>query len=336
MKNSNDSNNQIYNKKADLLLFSTTLIYEQNINKVWYFIRDLNNEIKVRPNFDNLIFIKGDNTWNKGNIFSINWVGLSPFKYKCIKKYEDKNKKIIKWKIKGNIGIEIYKELNLYSITQSGKTLVKSIVSKTEKEDFNDYKSSASYYIDLDYYLLLKKSFFLQYLKTDIFSYESCIINENYSKVWKILLDGNKVLRIYSILGSNIEFSNPKIDEGIFLKFYNSDFKYSIYYKIVEIKTYKKRKEWKIKMKKIGIYNEFLSNEIEIKIFIIDNNKTQLSLLHIFKYDINQDLLKKFQNSKKETIKAYKNYIEEQNDNDNNTRKVNISENIISSGNNET
>jgi len=49
---------------------------------------------------------------------------------------------------------------------------------------------------------------------------------------------------------------------------------------------------------------------------IIGTNKTQLSLSHKFKYNINKNYIEKFQIIKKEAIKKYKEYIEEQKENE--------------------
>jgi hypothetical protein len=116
----------------DSLLFSTSLIFEHNIDKLWLFLRDLNNEIKIVDYLENLKFLKGDNSWTSGNICSLNWIGLTPLKFKCIYTEVDRNKKAIKWKGKGDIGINYYKTIYLYRITQNHKTLVKSVVSQTE------------------------------------------------------------------------------------------------------------------------------------------------------------------------------------------------------------
>ena len=48
---------------------------------------------------------------------------------------------------------------------------------------------------------------------------------------------------------------------------------------------------------------------------IIENNKPQLSVSHKFKYNINKNYIEKFQIIKKEAIKKYKEYIEEQKEN---------------------
>ena len=114
MINDKKNNNQKYLK----VLFSTSLIFEQNIDKLWLFLRDLNNEVKVIDYLDNLKLIKGDNTWNKGNIFSFNCLGVSPLKIICKNIDSNKNKKVIKWKVIAQIGIEYYKELYLYKINR--------------------------------------------------------------------------------------------------------------------------------------------------------------------------------------------------------------------------
>ena len=71
-------NNKLIKNKIDTLLFSTSLIFEQNIDKLWIFLRDLNNETKAIDYLDNLQYVKGKNTWIQGNIFSYNWIGLTP------------------------------------------------------------------------------------------------------------------------------------------------------------------------------------------------------------------------------------------------------------------
>ena len=121
--------------KKDKILFSTSLIFEQNIDKVWIFLRDINNEIKIIDYLDNLRYIKGDNTLTYGNIFYLNWIGLSTIKCECIYTEVSRNKKKIKYIVKEDIGINFYKTIILYRITQDSKTLVKTIVSETENKN---------------------------------------------------------------------------------------------------------------------------------------------------------------------------------------------------------
>ena len=133
----------------NLYLFSTSLIFEQNIDRIWLYLKDFNCFIKVIDFFENLKFIKGNNTWNEGNIFSFDWIGLTHFEIKCIYIKTNSNKKIIIWKAKGNIGINFYQTLCLYRITESNKALVKFIISRTEHQnELIDFSGSKNYYLN--------------------------------------------------------------------------------------------------------------------------------------------------------------------------------------------
>ena len=114
-----------YNENANL--FSTSLIFEQNIDALWLYLKDLSNTIKAMDFFENLQFIKGNNTWNEGNRFSFNWIGLTHLEVKVIDIKSTSNKKMIIWEAKGDIGINYYRTVCLYRITKNNKTLVKSI-----------------------------------------------------------------------------------------------------------------------------------------------------------------------------------------------------------------
>ena len=57
------------------------------------------------------------------------------------------------------------------------KTLVKSTISQNENE-LSDYTANRNYYLNLEYNMLLTKSNYLQNLKEDFISYESCIIKK--------------------------------------------------------------------------------------------------------------------------------------------------------------
>ena len=307
----NNDKKEMISKNKESILFSASLIYEQNINKLWLFLRDIRNEINIIEYLDDFEYIEGYNSWTKGNICSFNWIGLSRFNYECIKSKIERNKKMLKWEIKG-MSIKIYKTLILYRITSNNKTLVKSIISLPKSEnEFVDLFPTKKYYLNLEYERLVKKSEFLNAINEDFISYESCIINRNYLDVWKWIFDLEKLNSITQIFGENIECNESKLRIGSFLKFFSKTAKRTVYIKVVEISNPKKRKTLGIKLKTIGLNINNISKIIEFKIVRV-NNKTQLSILHIFHNDIEQEFLKKFQINKKEMIKKYKKYLEEQ------------------------
>ena len=308
------NNNTISPYIEDSLLFSTSLIFDQNIDKLWLFLRDLNNEIKIVDYLENLKYIKGDNTWTIGNSWKINWVGLTPLKLKCISIISNKDKKIIKWKGKGDIGIKYYRTLYLYRITENQKTLVKCVVCQTEKQnELNDYKSTRNYFLNLEYKILLEKSKYLNNFNEDITIYESCIIKRNYLKVWEFLLDLKKMYKIADST-CDVLYNNSNLKEGSFIKYYLDDIKMNVFMRIVQMKRTQKRKTWTIRLEVIRSKQQNLPIFIEYKITIIDNEKTQLSLLHKFSFNSSQDIVNKYKIKIKEGIKKFKKYIEEQNE----------------------
>ena len=310
-----DKNNKIINPHIeDSLLFSTSLIFEQNIDKLWLFLRDLNNEIKIVDYLENLQFLKGDNSWTSGNICTVNWIGLTPLKFKCINTEVVRNKKVIKWKGKGDIGIKYYKTMYLYRITQNRKTLVKTVVSQTEKKnELIDYKTTRNYYLNLEYNILVSKSNYLNNLNENIISYESCIIKKNFLKVWEFISDLRKVCKL-SNSEQNIYYNAPNLKEGNFIKFYYDELKMNVFLKIKEMKCFKKKKSWWIKLETISSRIDRLPKYIEYKITIIDNGKTHLSILHNFPYTLNQDIINNYKIKIKDLIKKIKRNIEEQNE----------------------
>lgn len=294
-----------------IVLFSTSLIYNQGIDKLWLFLRDLQNDVKILDKFDNFEFIKGDNTFIPGNKFSINWIGLTLLKFECISIKFDRTKKEIKWKAKGDIGIKYYKTMTLYRITHDSKTLVKVIITKKQKKtDINQTNTDYNYYLNLEYSFLLKKSLYLNGLNEDIISYESCIINKNYSIVWRYISDLKKLNEFAPIIGTNFEYNSPNIKVGVFLKFFIKELNIIVFMKIIEFEEIKKNKSCWIKLETIGSKVDNSPKMIEYKITIIDNKTTYLSIFHQFYNTNSKNYLKKFNINKKEIIKKYKILIE--------------------------
>ena len=114
---------------------------------------------------DNFKFIKGDNTWTVGNIFSLYWVGVTNIEFICISTTVTRMKKKIKWKCKCDIGINYYKTMILYIITYDDKTLVKFNFTRCENNKLVDFQPN--YYLELQYNILKSQSEHIQNLKRE-------------------------------------------------------------------------------------------------------------------------------------------------------------------------
>jgi hypothetical protein len=303
-------------EKESPLLFSTSLIFDQNIDKLWIYLRDLTSDLRNVDYIERLHFIKGDNTWTPGNIYCVNWIGLTRLEFKCIRTKVERNKKIIIWKVKGDIGINFYRMFCLYRITQNNKTLVKSIITRTEnKNELIDVSETLNYYLNTEFNILSSISKNLNNRNDDLILYESCIINKNFIKVWEFISDLQKVCSLTTMDVKKIEFNEPSMKEGSFLKFFLENLKLFVFMKIVNIKTPKNKNCWCLTIETIGTKIDKLPKNIEFKIKKINNNQTQLSILHRFKYNMNKNFIKIFKINKQNNLKKYKKYIEEENDN---------------------
>ena len=106
--------------------------------------------------------------------------------------------------------------------------------------------------------------------------------NKCYLKVWEFIIDLKKLSEIAPVIGSKVEYSGEKKKVGSFLKYYFDKIEKNVFFKITGIEMSKKRKNWIYKLEAIGINVRNIPLYVENKVTIIDENKTQLSLLHIF------------------------------------------------------
>jgi hypothetical protein len=309
----------VINKKSsqknikDDYLFSTSLIFDENIDKLWICLRNLSSESTNLDFLDNFKYIKGDNTWTPGNIFSLYWVGVSNIEIRCISTKVDRVRKKIKWKFKCDIGINYYKTLILFRITQSNKTLVKIIIERTEKKNkLIDISQSINYYTSLQFQILEQQSKYLQKVKKDFISYGSCIVNQNYKKVWNYLNEFKTINDLTPITLKDIKFNGPMNKEGSFIKFLyeNENIKKIVYIKVVKYEMSEIKKIGLIRLETIGINNINIPKICEFKIIIINENKVQLSFNHIFPYNSEPNIFDEFKIKKLEGIKNIKKFLE--------------------------
>ena len=311
MEEKDNNQSKILDKK-ETNLFSTSKIFDNNINKVWIHLRDLALGIKIVPHGDNLKYIKGKNTWTVGNIFSYDWVGLTHLIIKCTFIKEEINRKIIRWKKNGDIGINYYKTYYFYKITKTDKTLVKIVVSKTEKINklIDVTPISENYFRNLVFKELSLRDKYLNNMKEDIISCQSCVINAHYMEVWKFITNLKKLAEIVPSLGSNIEYKGSNLEQGTFIKYSYGSSKIICFMKIIEIKTPKKKKTFIYKLQTIGSDIVSLPKNIVFKVAIISNSKSYLSVLHLFPKNTDKEFIKNFDINKKETFIKIKQYLE--------------------------
>ena len=199
-----------------------------------------------------------------------------------------------------DIGIDYYKQITLYRITQSNKTLVKACVYTLEEiNNLINARESWSYYINLNSDILKKQSKYLQNTKKDIISYGSTIINKNYLKVWKNLHDFKKINEIFPFPGTDMEFKGQINKVGSFIKYRDEFSKQIIFLKVCTYDMSKDKKQWLMRFESIGTNLHNIPKKFEFKIIKINEDKTQISFLDRFPFDSNRNFLNEFEIKKK-------------------------------------
>lgn len=302
-------NKQPLAMKENPFLFSTSLIFDENIDKLWLSLKDLNLETKLTHFLDNFKFIKGDNTWTIGNVFSIYWVGVSNIEIKCLSSFATRMKKKIKWKFKCDIGISYYKSVALYRISNDNKTLVKVTLSKCENNKLIDISPQMSYYVKLQSDILNFQSKYLNNIKKDKVIYQSCIIDKYNSKMWSFLIDLKNIDKFCPGIIKNIEYKGEYNEIGTFIKFYICHINKICFYRITKFVTPIKRKTYKCVFEAVGIDIGNIPSFFEVQMTIIDEKKTFFSILLNFENKPNMDFIDTFENNLKYIINKTKEYI---------------------------
>lgn len=298
-------------KKEGSFLFSTSLIFDENIDKLWLHLKDLSAETKIVDFLDNFKFIKGDNTWTSGNTFSLYWIGVSNIEIKCISSKATRMKKKIKWKFICDIGISYYKTMILYRITDCDKTLVKIIMTRVEKNKLIDFSPQMNYYINLQYDILNFQAKYLQNLKKDKNIYQSCIINKDHIKIWDFVIDLKNIPKIFPGIIEKIEYKGAKNEIGSFIKLYSCELKKVLFYKITIFFTPIKAKTFKWQVEAVGTDLIDVPLSIEIQVSLIEKNKTYFSMLFNFKNKSDEEKVNKLEINLKNLINKIKEYIQE-------------------------
>ena len=97
---------------------------------------------------------------------------------------------------------------------------------------------------------------------------------------------------------------------GSFIKYYFDSIDKTVFFKITGVEIPKKRKNWIYKLEVIGVNVKNIPIYVENKVTIIDENKTQLSLLHKFPFNTDQKFVDFFSINKKIIMKKYAKYLE--------------------------
>ena len=297
------------NEKDDYF-YSFSIIINEKIERVWEFLVNPFFFKKILPKeFTNFKFKQKASSFLPGDDIFFYWLGVSNIQTKLVSKIEKTYTKKLVFDVFLDIGIFYRKTCSLYKITNNNTTLLKIILSKIPNREYEDdnfisfIKLNPNLYVSTFENLnkLLKTSFDKQY------QIESFIVNKNRNVSWDITTDFQKLSEINPKIGSNFSCRGNKFKKDSFIKCIYLD-KYTFFI-IKDVEQKKNKNKWVYALETIGSDVDYKKQEIQIWINKINESKSQISIIHIFKQLISKNYLDEFQNKKSEILKSIKDYI---------------------------
>ena len=289
-------------------LYQDTYFFKQDIERVWIVMRNF-EVLSMISNINHFpcIYLKGKDTWTKGNEFKGNLFGQIPLIGKVMNSSNLPEIKKIEWIIylKNDYILIV---IELFKVTEDNSTVaIKQI--KREKELKNDEEKARIYMIETKLFEKINKV--LEEEPINLLKYESTIINGKMEDIWNIITD----FKLTAIAPNNnylpnICIKDMKIEEKKEVTiFYNDEIKtFDI---TLKCKTEKSGwNKWLIACEISGGKPEKIPKHLTVfQLTKISNNECQLALLTKFHEPISTEVFKENAKKKKYLLLSIKDYF---------------------------
>jgi hypothetical protein len=287
-----------YNKGYNITL---TYIFPENINRVYFFLRNISLLTTIDPSLlSHVTITKGSNTWTEGSEFTSNWVGVSNIKAKCISESNDIHSKRIQWYYSLEIQIEFIKTISLYDITSTSSTLcvLDLQMIAIDQDEYVPPTTTSETYSKLYKNLFIKIDKYMKATPIHLSSFESCVINSNIDYLWEFVTDLNKVTKVSKMIADNFEYNNDRFREGTFIKGLTDNNNKTIFLRVKTVCNECKSTCKVYSFETFGTCKKMVKQEIEIYLRKVNDNACHISFLHLFKDVVPRDLIEKFSKDK--------------------------------------
>ena len=299
-------------KEQENYFFTASIILDENIDRVWSFIINPIYFKQIYPkDFINFKFNKINSSFLPGDEFTFYWIGLSNIHSKII---SIKNNPIIKkltLDISLNIGIYYRKTFNLYKTTNNNTTLLKIILSKMPNKecDHDNFISFTKLNPNLYASHFHNINKMIKMSCDNLSLTESFIVNKNNNISWNIMTDFQKLSSLNPKFGENFIYQGDKYKKNSFVKFFHPKTKDYIFMTVKLVDKKINKNKWIYALETFGADIKYIKQNFQIQINKINENRTQISLIHIFKQTLSKEFKENFIQKKYEFMKKIKEYI---------------------------
>ena len=107
----------------------------------------------------------------------------------------------------------------------------------------------------------------------------------------------------------NMEYKGSINEIGSFIKYFDTSLNKTVFLKITGYKISNQKKCWIFRLEAIGTNIVNIAKLIEVKLVIINTNKSQVSFIHVFPYNSEPEFIKEFSVNKKNMFNNIIKYI---------------------------
>ena len=290
--------------------YQDSYYFKQDIERVWIILRSFEDLlILCNQGHYPCIFLKGKDTWTKGNEFKGNIFGEIPFIGKVRNCSDLPEIKKIEWIIHLR-NKYIFIIIELFKVTEDNSTVViKQIKSEKEPENYDQIASIKM----IDKQLFEKIDKILETEPINLLKYESAIINGKMEDIWNIIIDFNKLTAIAPNNNylPNISVKDMKIGEKKEVSIFHNDEirKFDIILKCKEEKP--GWNKWLIVCEASGGNPVKMPKHIILfQLTKISNSTCQLTLLTKFHESIGTEEFKEIVKRQKYLLLSIKDYFD--------------------------
>ena len=290
--------------------YQDSYYFKQDIERVWIILKNF-EALSILCSEGNYpcIFLKGKDTWTKGNEFKGKIFGKFPFIAKVINCSSLPEIKKIEWIIRLRNKF-IYMIIELFKVTEDNSTVaIKQLKSEKELKNYDEIARIKM----IEKKLFEKIDKILETEPISLLKYESTIINGKMEDIWNIITDFNKLTAIAPNNNylPNISVKDMKIEEKKEVSvFYNDEIrKFDI-----TLKCKDEKPGWN---KRLIVCEASGGNPVKISkhIFLIQltkisNNVSQLTMLIKFHEPIPTEEFKEITRNQKYLLLSIKDYFD--------------------------
>jgi len=290
--------------------YQDSYYFKQDIERVWVILRSLDVLlILCNEGHYPCIFLKGKDTWTKGNEFKGNIFDENPFLGKVRNCSDLPEFKKVEWIIHLR-NKYIFIIIELFKVTEDNSTVViKQMKSEKELENYEQISSIKM----IEKKLFEKIDKILETEPISLLKYESTIINGKMEDIWNIIIDFNKLTAIApnNNFLPNISAKDMKIEEKIEVSVFYID---KIRKFDITLKCKNEKPGWN---KWLIVFEVSGGNPVKMPKHIIlfqvtkiSNNECQLTLLIKFHEPIDTKKFKEIAKKQKYLLLSIKDYFD--------------------------